>query len=197
MVATAIQKTSIPHSNGHLPKSISWVEFEKKFLSLEDGFKYEWVNGIVEKTPRAMNQNQYYLLDNLEAFLYQLKSQYPITGKFNTEIDTFFLDKVHRRPDSAYFTDAQRKLMAQSINQIPKFVIEVVSSRDQINAVHKKMQNYRDADVEVVWHIFPLLNEIHVYKGFSMSICKGDMLCSAEPVIPNFLISVHDVFKKP
>ena len=197
MVATAIQKTSITQSNGHSPKSISWVEFEKKFLSLEDGFKYEWVNGIVEKTPRAMNQNQYYLLDNLEAFLYQLKSQYPITGKFNTEIDTFFLDKVHRRPDSAYFTDAQRKLMAQSINQIPKFVIEVVSSRDQINAVHKKMQNYRDADVEVVWHIFPLLNEIHVYKGFSMSICKGDMLCSAEPVIPNFLISVHDVFKKP
>ena len=197
MVATAIQKTSITQSNGHSPKSISWVEFEKKFLSLEDGFKYEWVNGIVEKTLRAMNQNQYYLLDNLEAFLYQLKSQYPITGKFNTEIDTFFLDKVHRRPDCAYFTDAQRKLMAQSINQIPKFVIEVVSSRDQINAVHKKMQNYRDADVEVVWHIFPLLNEIHVYKGFSMSICKGDMLCSAEPVIPNFLISVNDVFKKP
>ena len=197
MVATAIQKTSFIQSNGHSPKSISWVEFEKKFLSLEDGFKYEWVNGIVEKTPRAMNQNQYYLLDNLEAFLYQLKNQYPITGKFNTEIDTFFLDKVHRRPDSAYFTDAQRKLMAQSINQIPKFVIEVVSSRDQINAVHKKMQNYRDADVDVVWHIFPLLNEIHVYKGFSMSICKGDMLCSAEPVIPNFLISVNDVFKKP
>ena len=74
MVATAIQKTSITHSNGHSPKSISWVEFEKKFLSLEDGFKYEWVNGIVEKTPRAVNQNQYYLLDNLEAFLYQLKT---------------------------------------------------------------------------------------------------------------------------
>ena len=69
MVATAIQKTSITQSNGHSPKSISWVEFEKKFLSLEDGFKYEWVNGIVEKTPRAMNQNQYYLLDNPSVLL--------------------------------------------------------------------------------------------------------------------------------
>ena len=103
---------------------------------------------------------------------------------------------MHRRPDNAYFSDIQRKLMAQSVNQIPKFVIEVVSTNDQMNAVHEKMQNYRDAQVDVVWHILPLLKEVHVYKGLTMNICKGDMLCSAEPVIPHFLISVNDIFKE-
>ena len=140
MVATAIQKKSITQTNGHSPKGISWEEFEKKFLSREDAFKYEWVNGNVEKTPRTMNQNQYYLLDNLEAFLLQLKVQHPIFGKFNTEIDTFFLDKVHRRPDSAFFSDAQRKLMANSINQVPKFVIEVVSSRKIAGVAQLRLQ---------------------------------------------------------
>ena len=197
MVATAVQEKNIVQKNGHLPKKITWADFEKRYLSREDAFKYEWVNGIVEKTPRIMNQNQYYLLDNIEAFLTQLKSEHPIFGKFYAEIDTFFIDKVHRRPDSAYFTDAQRKLMAYSINQVPKFIIEVVSTDDQMNLVHKKMQNYRDADVDVVWHILPLLDEIHVYKGLSMTICKGNALCSAEPVIPHFLMSANDIFKKP
>jgi Uma2 family endonuclease len=119
MVATAIQENISYPLYGHQTRKISWEEFEKKYLSREDNFKYEWVDGIVEKTPRTMNQNQYYILDNIEDFLNSLKAQNKASGKFQTEIDTFFLDKVHRRPDSAYFSDAQRKLMAQSINQIP------------------------------------------------------------------------------
>jgi hypothetical protein len=30
-----------------------------------------------------------------------------------------------------------------------------------------------------------------------MNICKGDMMCSAESVIPHFTISANDIFKKP
>jgi Uma2 family endonuclease len=80
---------------------------------------------------------------------------------------------------------------------VPKFILEIISTKDQINLVHKKMQNYRDASVDIVWHIFPLLNEIHVYKGYNMTVCRGEMMCSAEPVIPYFTISVNDVFRKP
>ena len=196
MIATARQKKIGVQANTASLKRISWADFEKKFLSREDEFKYEWVNSIVEKTPRTMNQNQYYILDNIEDFFNQLKKEHNLQGKFYAEIDTFFLDKVHRRPDNAYFSDIQRKLMAQSVNQIPKFVIEVVSTNDQMNAVHEKMQNYRDAEVDVIWHILPLLKEVHVYKGLTMNICKDDMLCSAEPVIPHFMISVNDIFKE-
>jgi Uma2 family endonuclease len=196
MVATAIQEKIAYHTNGHTPY-VSWAEFQKKFLSREDSFKYEWVDGTVEKTPRIMDQSQYYLLDNIEAVFNQLKNEQKASGKFYTEIDTFFLDKVHRRPDCAYFTEDQRKFMARRINQVPKFILEIISTKDQINLVHKKMQNYRDASVDIVWHIFPLLNEIHVYKGYNMTVCRGEMMCSAEPVIPYFNISVNDVFKKP
>ena len=143
-----------------------------------------------------MDQQQQYLYINLFKFLTELTLAGKASGHLLAEVDTFFLDKAHRRPDIAYFTDEQCKLMAEKVNQVPKFVIEVISTNDQINRVHKKMRNYRDAEVEVVWHLFPLLEEIHVYNGLTMNVCSGEMLCSAEPVIPHFKLSVNQIFKK-
>ena len=59
MVATAVQEKNIVQKNGHSPKRITWADFEKKYLSREDAFKYEWVNGIVEKTPRNLGEPNY------------------------------------------------------------------------------------------------------------------------------------------
>jgi Uma2 family endonuclease len=197
MAATAIQeKRYTPKMIVEKQQFTSWHDFEKKYLIREDNFKYEWVNGLIEKTPRSMDQKQQFIYDNLSDFLTDLRIAGQASGRLSAEVDTFFLEKTHRRPDIAYFSDDQRKKMAQGVNQVPKFVVEVISTKDQINLVHGKMQNYRDAEVEVIWHIFPLLNEIHVYNGLTMNICKGNMLCSAEPVIPNFKISVNQIFKK-
>jgi Uma2 family endonuclease len=195
MVATAIQEKIHYHTNAHSPRRISWEEFEKKFLSREDNFKYEWVEGIVEKTPRPINQYQYAILDNIEAFFYQLVLEQKASGKFYAEIDTFFLDKVHRRPDSAYFDNTQRALMQQKINQIPRFVLEIISDNDNLNKFFKKLQNYRAAQVEVVWIILPELKEVYVYQGGVMTHCFGDMVCSAAPVLPLLQIPVKDIFK--
>lgn len=50
MVTTAFQKKITKPSATQ--KSISWADFQKKYLSREDNYKYEWLNGIVEKTNR-------------------------------------------------------------------------------------------------------------------------------------------------
>lgn len=197
MVATVIQKkVNSPLTVVQKQPTISWETFERKYLIREDFFKYEWVNGLIEKTPRSMEQKQQYIYNNLSDFLTDLRFAGKASGRLLPEVDTFFLEKAHRRPDIAYFSDEQCKLMAEEVNQVPKFVIEIISSKDQINRVHKKMQNYRDAEVEIVWHIFPLLKEIHVYKGLTMTVCSGEMLCSAEPVIPHFKLSVNQIFNK-
>lgn len=61
--------------------------------------------------------------------------------------------------------------------------------------VHAKMKDYRAANVQVVWHIFPKLEEIHVYHGKNMTIWLSSDFCSAEPVIAGFVLSVMDVLK--
>ena len=192
MVATAIQKDILHKTNGHQPRKISWAEFQKKYLSREDNFKYEWVDGVVEKTPRTMDRKQFFIVLRLQTFLNSLNRD----GIFIAEGDNFFAGN-HRRPDIAYYTHEEIRLAQEDKNEaIPQFVIEVISTNDQMNKVVKKMKNYREAAVPIIWHIFPNQNEIHVYKGKHMTICVGDDICSAEPVIQGFKISVNDVLKK-
>ena len=172
---------------------ISWEDFERKYLSREDRFKYEWVNGMVVKTPRTMNQLQQFIWLNLKNFLERLKKNNPNFGELIAEVDTFFGEN-HRRPDIAYFSQEQINIFRHT-NQVPQFVIEVISSKDQLNAAHEKLADYRNANVAVVWHVFPKLHEVHVYQGKKMTICLSDDVCSAEPVIPGFSLPVEDVFK--
>lgn len=193
MTARAVQeKTSTPNAPA---RQISWVEFQKKYLTREDRYKYEWVDGQVEKTPRTMDKSQFYIQMNLSRFLNALKQSQSLDGELIAEGDTFF-GLNHRRPDIAYYTEAQILKGAKGEIIVPQFVIEVISGKDQMNLVHKKMQDYRKAKVAVVWHVFPSLNEIHVYRGRKMEVCLGDDLCSAEPVIPGFKISVGEVLRK-
>ena len=101
----------------------------------------------------------------------------------------------HRKPDIAYFTDEQIDAARYNEDIHPDFVIEMISKNDQLERVAEKMENYRKAEVAVVWHVFPTRNEVHVYRGKQMSVCTGEDLCSAEPVIPGFVISVNEIFR--
>jgi Uma2 family endonuclease len=181
------------------PKPITWVAFQKKYLDREDGYKYEWVNGLVEKTKRSMDKTQLYILRTLQAYFRQLLNAEKAHGELVSEPDLFFMEN-HRRPDIAWLTDAQIDRLAYDSRDVPAFIIEVISSNDQINKVQKKMLNYRESGVQVVWHVFPTLGLVHVYSGENldaMQVRSGDQLCSAAPVLPDFAISVSDILKKP
>lgn len=179
-------------------KKITWQVFERKYLSREDGFKYEWIDGTVEKTKRIMDQKQLILLRNIRIYFEKLRFEGKVLGVLEAEIDTFFLEKKHRRPDISYFSDEELKKIDAGISQIPQFVVEIISTNDQMNRAHKKMQNYRDASVKVVWHIFHELKQVHVYAGShldSMIVCTGKIMCSASPVLPDFALPAEDIFR--
>jgi len=88
------------------PERISWEDFQAEYLTREDAYKYEWLDGIVEKTERAMNYTQLFILRNLLIFFNKLVNSGKADGLLIPEPDVFFL-KNHRRPDVAYFTDKQ------------------------------------------------------------------------------------------
>ena len=190
MAATAAQQQSAASS-----KTITWEEFKKRYLTREDTWKYEWVDGTVEKTPRSMDTTQFYIFVNLLEFLNRLR---PATttggGTFIAEGDAFFSGN-HRRPDIAFYSMKQIRDGRENKDVHPDFVIEVISKNDQMLKVQDKMGDYRKAGVKVIWHIFPKQQEIHVYHGKKMTVCIGDDICSAEPVIEGFVIAAKDVFK--
>ena len=195
MVATAIKEKEIKaQTNGNASKRITWEAFEKKYLSREDSYTYEWVNGMVEKTKRSMDTKQFAIEDNLTTFFNRLKFQGKVEGQLITEGDMFFKGN-HRRPDMAYLTKKQIANMAKgSKDDTAQFVIEVISTTDEMNRVYEKMQDYEKAEVKVIWHVFAKLQEVHVYHGRHSTIYRGDELVSAAPVLPDFEMKVSDIF---
>ncbi len=180
------------------PRKISWPDFQKKYLDREDGFKYEWVDGEVVKS-KHMDYKQFFIVRNLMDAFDRLRALGKFSGRLMPEGDIFFGEK-HRRPDVAYLTEIQIDRTAYGINQVPQFVVEVISSKDQMNVVNDKMKNYRDSGVAVVWHIFPLSQQVHVYSGQrlkKMTVCEGEDICSAAPVLPDFELTTNAVFQKP
>lgn len=177
-------------------RKISWETFQKKYAQREDKYKYEWVNGKVEKTLRSMNQTQLYIQRNLIRALYKLDAQTVIYGELISEGDAFFKGR-HRIPDIAFYTNEQLEAARKKEQPVPQFIIEIISSTDQMNLVHKKMEEYLAAEVKVIWHILPALKVVHVYEGNTMTICKEEAICSADSVIKGFALSVNDIFKTP
>ena len=192
MTAAAAQK-AIP-TPAKSPKKISWEEFQRRYLSREDQYKYEWVNGWVEKTPRNMDKTQLYILNNLINFFLPLKLSKSLDGNLIAEGDTFFAGN-HRRPDIAYCTEAQIQAARNNEDVHPDFVIEVISKNDQAEKLVKRMGDYWAAGVQVIWQIYPENKQIHVYHGKNMTVCCGDDLGLAEPVVPAFVLPVKEVFK--
>ncbi len=197
MTAAAIQQRNQGTPNGK-SRSISWNEFQKRYQDREDGNKYEWVNGTVVKS-KQMDYTQFYIVQNLLRAFETLRSAGKTAGMLIMEGDIFF-GPNHRRPDIAYLTDEQIATTAYGENQVPAFVMEVISTHDQANLIHQKMENYRDAGVQVVWHIFPLIGQVHIYSGKKlkqMMVCQGEDVCSAAPVLPAFVLTVSQMLQKP
>lgn len=59
---------------------ISWEEFQRDYLSREDGYDYEWLDGIVEQNPISMNKVQLFMLRNLQDFFIGLRIQQAVQG---------------------------------------------------------------------------------------------------------------------
>ena len=189
--ATVISPTLFDKSQKQ-PQRISIEKFLEKYRKGKNGFKYEWNNGIIEKTT-AMKQNELYISQNLMEFFFLLQPR--PSGILSQEIETWTTDSQWRKPDLAYFTQAQIRLGAGNINTVPPFVVEVISQHDPINTVNKKLIEYFNAGVKIVWHIFPDNRMVYVFTSIkNITVCMGDDICSAEAAIAGYQMSVNDIF---
>jgi Uma2 family endonuclease len=200
MTTTAVLPAPVASSKtkDKAQRRISWPAFQRQYLTKEDGFKYEWLNGFVAKTT-AMDYSQFFIIRNLRDLFEQLRSLGKTEGLFLSEGDIFFAGQ-HRRPDVCFLTNEQVDRTAYGENQVPDFVVEVISTHDQVLNLHGKMEDYRKAGVKIVWHILPPNQEVHVYSGDDlrqMRVCKTTDICSAHPVLPKFELTVEAVFRKP
>ena len=195
MVAEALQKKITYQTNGHQPAKISLAIFQRKYLSRKDNFKYEWVDGLVEKTPRTMNRNQTLIIQRLQRLFLTTKAHQEMS-ELVAELDMFLPNANRtRRADFGVLTAKQIVASVNNDMSPAHFVIEIISKNDQINEVGQKLIEYFNNGVEVVWVIFPTLKKVEIYRSLrDITICFDTDICSASPVLPDFEISVDNLF---
>lgn len=174
---------------------ISLQTFLERYANREQPYKYEWNKGVVEKKPRTMNRDQFLLLQKLMRLFAQTQA-YSAMGELLAEVD-MYLPRAERtrRADIAYLSGEQMRASRNGEPSVCPFVIEVVSKNDQINDMEDKKIEYFANGVQVLWIVFPQAQKVEVYQSpKNVTICFGDDICSAAPVLPDFEISVRELF---
>jgi Uma2 family endonuclease len=180
---------------GKKTRTVSLQTFLQRYSNIEDGYKYEFNNGVIEKT-KTMDQEQTTLFAKLLRMYISTKS-FQEGGTITSETNMNTTDLQLRKPDIAIYSAEQLSLMKNGQNQVAEWVAEVISETDQINHVNKKLEEYFQAGVKVVWHIFPNIETVYVYTATDkVAICKGDKMCSGAPSVSDFQISAAQLFSK-
>lgn len=175
------------------PKRITKQHFLRYYSNREDGYKYEFNKGLVEKT-ETMNQRQskfFYIL--LKLFLKTEASR--IGGMLVMETDMDTSPEQLRRPDMAFYTAEQLPKMWAGENQVAPWVCEVISPTDRAEDVNLKLAEYFMAGVKVVWHIFPHNQKVDVYTSpEKVTICMGKTVCSGAPALADLELRAEELF---
>lgn len=190
-VNTLVRK---PPYKGKTIRKISIETFLRKYRKGKPGWKYEYNKGIIEKTETIKFKEQYIFHNLQQLFITTLA--FKKKGMLVQELEVWTAKDQWRKPDIAFITKEQVEAATQGYEPIPEFIIEVISKNDKINEVKHKVDEYFKAGVKILWHIFPELKKVEIYLSADKSeTFSQDSICSAEPIIEEFKLTVSDIFK--
>ena len=110
-------------------------------------------------------------------------------------------DRPQRRPDVA-FVGAERWRASSprtddppAWDVVPTIAAEVVSPSNNAEEIEKKLQDYFDAGVQLVWVIYPVIRRVYVYE----SLTQVHILTAADAleggnVLAGFRLPLADLF---
>ncbi len=184
-----------------MPRIMSIETFLRKYRDGRPGVKYEYNNGVIEKTESHMKMKEYYIIKNLRRF-FDTTTAYQKGGGMECEMEVWTSKTQEmlqwRRPDLSYINPSQDILAFEGKEPIPEFIIEVISPTDNAIIIEDKVYEYFRAGVKILWHIFPHNKTVKIYRSpKQIEVCTDDDLCSAEPVVEGFVLTANDIFKQP
>jgi Uma2 family endonuclease len=161
----------------------------------EDGFKYEWNNGILEQRIYTMTAAETNILVHLNDAL--LKTKYGVEGgRFLGEVRIYTSPSQVRIPDIIYLTEQQRHdAQHQGIQPLPAMVMEIISENDTANRIDAKVREYFASGVQTVWHIKPRSKIVESYTSPKhITVYSDSDVCSAAPALPDLRITANELF---
>ena len=105
-----------------------------------------------------MKFKEQYIFHNLQQ-LFITTIAFQNKGMLVQELEVWTSENQWRKPDISFITAQQISAAANGYEPIPALIIEVISKNDKINEVKNKVDEYFNAGVKILWHIFPELKK--------------------------------------
>jgi len=162
---------------------------------------YEVVDGKVVELPE-MGAFAYLIANHLARALSSFLAETPL-GAAVVEV-VFVIDdgrNLRRRPDVAFVSygrwPTDRELPEGDWNVVPDLAVEVVSPNDRGDELLRKIRDYFEAGVRLVWVLYPAVRQVYVYAGpKAVRILAEDEVLDGGDVLPGLRLPVGPLFRR-
>ena len=170
----------------------------EKFLQWEqpeDHYKYEWIDGNLEKTEYMMKNTELFIVKNIQQQFEKTDAKKK-GGLLAAETIVKLSETIVRIPDLAYFSEKQIvDAYKENAQPIPIFIIEIISPNEKGTKIERKALEYFEAGVQVIWQVYPELEMVKVLTSPKLvKVCFEKDVCSTRPAVPGLEITVKELF---
>jgi Uma2 family endonuclease len=161
---------------------------------------YELVDGVlVEKTVGAYES---YLAMLLGQFLGVFIRQHNLGILMGADGMLRLAPGLVRIPDLSFISWdrlPERKVPRTPIaDLVPDLAVEVISKSNTSEEMDRKLRDYLEASVRLVWYVYPVQREVHAYTSLEQSTVFHEQdTVTGGTLLPGFSLSLKELFAEP
>jgi Uma2 family endonuclease len=181
-------------------KTLDRTYTPEELLALEDGTKYELIDGIPVERHVSVKSSHVGVRFAAKWFDHAETTGVGEVYASDLQVRAFPWDpRLVRKPDAAFIrTERVPQEDSGFLEIAPDAVVEVISPNDVMQEVREKVEQWLRAGVRMVWVAYPPQREITVYRpGSKPMLLTADDEIPGEDVIPGFQCPVADLFPAP
>ncbi|MEO1259537.1 MAG: Uma2 family endonuclease [Bacteroidota bacterium] len=171
--------------------TISKKEFLSNYTGIQGGYKYEWNNGIVEKSKDMSQYVNGVFVRILQTFAHT--EAYRSGGGIISQVRMSLPPNQVRQPEIAFYT--KEMIMKESKESRASWVAEIVAAPDHNERVAGRVAEYFNGGAQSVWIILPESKQVEVFTAPAQKTThSGPSVCSAAPAIDGLEIPAEQLF---
>jgi Uma2 family endonuclease len=163
----------------------------------EDGNKYELVDGEILMSPCGIRHSE--IGAKIAYILATFLEKYPIGKVWGADVGIILPNSNLRSPDVTFVRIEKLPGGKSPIGFgeiIPDLAVEVLSPSDRLAQVGRKIGEFLECGVPIVWLVDPERETVTVYRSLSQTEQYGPAdTITAEPVLPGFSCRVSRFFE--
>ncbi len=155
---------------------------------------------VQEEEPKKMASGLHsFIASNISFYLSTYIRSNPLGWVFESSATYNFKDgQPKRQPDVSFVSlEKMPDPPDEELTAIPDLAVEVVSKNDTAYEIEKKVRQYQQAGVKVVWIVYPVSQTVFVYRlpmGLKVQVFSGDDELREEEILPGFKIKANVFF---